>query len=968
MMKRYFMMFSAAVAALVSCHKEPNQEPAPQPQVESHEVTIEAGILSKTVLDGDAVMWEGSDEIALVFTHTSSAPHVNRTFVNQETEQTTARALFKGQLPNNVSLENGYNDRGYAVYPKTALTDDGKFSHNLPATQVAKANGSFPSGCNLSSAALALSDMGEGGSTKTDFRNALSVLRVALSTDVESVTVTGTAPLAGTAPLQMYYNSADEKDVDNGRLLVDAKGTWSGASTSVTLTPADGTAFENKTYNILVWPGKQEGLTITLNFKNLGEYEKASSISTSKPVTFKPAKFYNLNVKNTEELVVEEITGKLDELEESLPSVDDLENKVDALLSQIQSVSLMTEYLDNAVYARYAQMTYSKQKLDLTLDYIVRPESAVDGLIEAFNADPSVVSAVYGYTTEDGFELQNGQLAVNALAAKELPGIGRIVTASVAASWIDDKFYEGQFGASVALQIAAGNSSILSDFAHLVPKSGSAFSGSYLENITAVPGAEIVIPFSFATSSDEFTIAVTGKENVTSARVTYNATSRTGNLFVGISDSVPIESQTVTLTLTAGDETISNTFTFVDNGARINLSSDGDVDWIGGEVKVTAETTNLGSGGNFSTNGAGLSYVNGIFAFDENTGGERTATVTYEVSLGSLRFNKSISLTQKAYGTPLSREYYSDGQWVQFQSHNTAYTPINLVIMGDGFLKKDLTPGGRFERAARSAMNAFFSIEPAMTYKERFSVHMMTYASQHEGPRLTTIDDAVHETAFETWYNGPDNTYVNMEDNEYGRQKVVNLVRSKFGEYGYYRTVVIMLVNSSANLGSTVYPTQTTISTSLVGDGYASFAIAMVGAYSSGMSSLVRHEGVGHGLGRLADEYLNNEVSAEDAINTLTTEHARGYYLNVSSASGISGSPWADLAGYGDTGYWLGAWKNASVIYRPSETSIMRDSQKMYFNAVSRRIIFRRIILQTEGSGYTDQINTMFKEYDVKNL
>ena len=117
MMKRYFMMFSAAVAALVSCHKEPNLEPAPQPQVESHEVTIEAGILSKTVLVGDAVMWEGSDEIALVFTHTSSDPHVNKTFVNQEAEQTIARALFKGQLPNNVSPENGYNDLGYAVYP-----------------------------------------------------------------------------------------------------------------------------------------------------------------------------------------------------------------------------------------------------------------------------------------------------------------------------------------------------------------------------------------------------------------------------------------------------------------------------------------------------------------------------------------------------------------------------------------------------------------------------------------------------------------------------------------------------------------------------------------------------------------------------------------------------------------------------------------------------------------------------------
>lgn len=965
-MKRLIISL-AAIAALASCIYEEGQAPE-----ELIDVTISAGIDTKTVMSGESVMWEAGDKVSLVFKKSPSGAFVGE--FTADINGTSAKATFLGGVATDVTVDKGYADAGLAVYPSTAVdAHTGEVTFRLPSDQYAKADesGSFDQHLNLSSSVVSLEDIKDDQHADAQFRNALSVLRFNLSSDVESVVISAEKPLAG-KPAAMRIS--DDKD-SPGRLLVDGA-VWDAPSERVTLYPENrGATFKNDvTYSVLIWPGKHSTLTVRVNFKDYSSYEK----TLNQDIVFEPSKYYSLTLAG-KDMVINHIDGRLDTVEGSLADIDDrlddvegTPSSVDDILKQIQSVSLMSEYLDNEVYARYAQLTYSKQKLDLTLDYIIRPESAVDGLVEAFNEDPSALSAVYGYTTEEGFELQNGQLAVKGLDVKdvkELPGIGKIVTASVDASSLDDKFYEGQFGASVALQIAAGKSSILSDFAHLVPKSGSAFSGSYLENITAVPGAEIVIPFSFATSSDEFTLVVTGQENVTSARVTYNAASRTGNLFVGISDSDPIDSQTVTLTLTAGDETVSNTFTFVDNGARINLSSDGDVDWIGGEVKVTAETTNLGSGGNFSTNGAGLSYVNGIFAFDENTGGERTATVTYEVSLGSLRFNKSISLTQKAHGTPLSREYYSDGQWVQFQSHNTAYTPINLVIMGDGFLKKDLTPGGRFERAARSAMNAFFSIEPAMTYRERFSVHMMTYASQHEGPRLETIDDAVHETAFETWYKGPDDTYVNMEDNEYGRQKVVSLVRSKFGEYDYYRTVVIMLVNSSADLGSTVYPTQTTISTSLVGDGYASFAIAMVGAYSSGMSSLVRHEGVGHGLGRLADEYLNNLVDAEDAKNTLATEHARGYYLNVSSASGISGSPWADLAGYGDTGYWQGAWKNASVIYRPSETSIMRDSQKMYFNAVSRRIIFRRIILQTEGAKYTDdQINTMFKEYDVKNL
>lgn len=957
MMKRYFMMFSAAVAALVSCHKEPNQEPAPQPQVESHEVTIEAGILSKTVLNENAVMWEGSDEIALVFTHTSSDPHVNKTFVNQEAEQTTDRALFKGQLPNNVSPENGYNDLGYAVYPKTAVTDKGVFSHNLPATQVAKANGSFPSECNLSSAALALSGMGEGGSTKTDFLNALSILRIALTEDVESVTVTGTAPLAGSAPLLM-----DE----SGRLLVDADGSWSDDSKSVTLTPADGVAFESKTYNILVWPGKQEGLTITLNFKNLGEYEKTSAISTDNTVTFKPAKFYNLNVKNTEELVVEEISGRLDDLETSIPDLGDLENDVDALLSQIQSVAVISEYADGFSEAPYSLYGSTIQKDDIELNYLVRPVSVASELVSKYT---DAMSAMVKYISA------TGTISYENLSLSGASMIDDFLAVRINASGVWDSFYRGETEMHLALQISDGKTEILSDFVKLTPVTRNSMRFSKTEDIPAIKGTRISIPFTYSVTSADYTITVSDYENVLNPSVTIPQGQRNGFVYAEFDEQVPIENQSVTVTMTSADETISQTLRFAEIGT-FSVTDDGPADYVGGEVALTVNSTlpssarvifNIVSGGDWASHISAEGIRYNIQPQPEG-GAERRAVVQFDITYQGVSFTKQVAFTQSAYGTPLSREYYSDGQWVQFQSHNTAYTPINLVIMGDGFLKKDLTPGGKFERAARSAMNAFFSIEPATTYQERFSVHMMTYASQHEGPRLTTIDDAVHETAFETWYNGPDDTYVNMEDNEYGRQKVVNLVQNKFGEDGYYRTVVIMLVNSSADLGSTVYPTQTIISPSRVGDGYASFAIAMVGAYSSGVSSLVRHEGVGHGLGRLADEYLNNLVSAEDAEETLEKEHARGYYLNVSSASGISGSPWADLVGYGDTGYWLGAWKNADVIYRPSETSIMRDTQKMYFNAVSRRIIFRRIILQTEGAGYTDQINTMFKEYDVKNL
>ena len=966
-MKRYFIIFSAALAALVSCHKEPNLEPAPQPQVESHEVTIEAGILSKTVLDGNAVMWEGSDEIALVFTHTSSASHVNKTFVNQEAEQTTARALFKGQLPNNVSPENGYNDLGYAVYPKTAVTDKGEFSHNLPAAQVAKANGSFPSGCNLSSAALALSEMGEGGSTKTDFLNALSMLRIALSEDVESVTVTGTAPLAGTAPLQMHYNTADAKDADNGRLLVDTKGTWSNASTSVTLTPADGSAFENKTYNILVWPGKQEGLTITLNFKNLGEYEKASSISTSKPAIFKPAKYYNLNVNNTEELVITEIIGKLEDVENNLPNLDELEGNVNALLSQIQSVSLMTEYLDNSVYARYAAFNGSTQKLDIALDYIVKPESAAETLVAAYNADPSVVTGLLGYTKSSGLEI-SGSLPVKALSISELAGLGKIVTATIDPSAISKDFYDGKQSASVALQIAAGKTNMVSDFANLVPKAGSAISGSYLNNIAAIPGARVVIPFSYAVSDPNasYTIAVSGSENVDAASMSYNADFRTAYLRVDINESKPIASQSATVTLTVGEgedaEVISHKFTFVDNGARIVLSSSGEVDYIGGDAVVEVTTQNLANG--FLTMLSGACEQNGnVFTFDENAGAQRTASVQYSVTTGSLEYIKYITLTQKAYGTALTKTYYTNGQKVVLNQANASGCSnyFNIVILGDGYKKKDLAAGGKFERSARSAMDSFFAIEPYKTFMNRFNVYMVAYESTDEGTDIksSNIDK---NTYFGTYCEGGGNTAAYVADTA----PVIAAVKSAVGsaDAQYYRSIAIVLMNTDENSGSTGYPFRDYKSGFV--NGYASFAIAVLAANSTGTNGLVKHEAGGHAFGRLADEYYSNGSTASSSNKTeLNNWHAKGWYWNVNTSNSSNYYKFTNSAyNSSEVSFIEGGWGYNYGMYRPTQGGMMQGSTGV-FNAPSRHAIYHRIITESQGVNAYSWSN--FLEYDKKN-
>ena len=965
-MKRYFMIFFAAVAAMVSCHKELVQGPqSDQPQYEdAREVTIEAGILSKTVLAGDKVMWEGSDEIALVFTHSTAKPHVNKTFVNQEPTESTAQALFKGLVPNDVSVENGYNDLGFAVYPKDAITSAGVFSHNLPSEQTAKANGSFPSGYNLSSAALALSEMGEGGSTKTDFKNALSILRIALTSDVESVTLTGTAPLAGTAPLQMYYNASKQDDADNGRLLVDANGSWAGASNTVTLKPANGSAFEDKTYNILVWPGKQEGLTITLQFKNLGEYEKASSISTSKPATFKPAKYYNLKVANSEELLVSEVTGRLEDLEQNLPNLDEVEANVEALLAQVQSVTLMTEYLDNAVYAPYGTFNNGMQKLDVALDYIVKPESAAEALVQAFRADPSVVKGVLGYRKSTGFE-EAGEMAVNDLVLSNAP-FGKYVTASVSAGSISKDFYDGKYGASVALQIKSGKTEILSDFANLVPKAGNAISGSYLKNIRVIPGSRVVIPFYFAVAdaSASYTVEVGSTKNVKWATVNYNTDFRTGNLSVQLDEAQPVANQTVTLNLTVGSEVVSHEFTFVDSGSNIEFVDPGQVDYIGGDIALEVTTTNINNY-MLSCSGAGVSQSGNIFTFSENTGAERSVTVECQATIPgiSLNFYKSIKLTQKAVGTALSRTYYTNGQKVVLNQANASGCSnyFNIVILGDGYKKKDLAVGGKFERSARSAMDSFFSIEPYKTFKNRFNVYMVTYESADEGTDIRS-SGVEKNTYFGSYCQGGGNTAAYVADTA----PVIDAVKSAAGssDDAYYRSIAILLVNTDEQSGSTGYPFRDYKSGFV--NGYASFAIAVLAANSTGTNGLVKHEAGGHAFGRLADEYYGNGSTASSSNKTdLSNWHAKGWYWNVNPNNTSNYYKFTNSAyNSSEVSYIEGAWGYQYGMYRPTQGGMMQGSTGV-FNAPSRHAIYHRII--TESEGVNAYSWSKFLDYDQKN-
>lgn len=945
-MKKKGLYLLAALCCLCSCTVSSLPED-PQSGQEFREVSILAGTMSKSVMKDDNVVWEDGDKMSLIFIHPEKGAYV--TELAAEIPEGEARvADFKGTLPVAVSTSKGYEENGYAVYPSSAVKADGKVSFALAAEQRAASNGSFASGSNLASTSIALSSLDEDD-YGVSFYNATSMLRFTLSDNVRSVTIEGTSALTGVAPLVFDQT---------GRLVPDVDGNWEGAESSVTLVPAEGaeTFAENTIYNVLVWPGEHSSLTLKIDFTDIGEYVKTASPTGG--VVFEPSKFYTLKFEADRELILKELASDLDSAVGNLSDIegklDEVEKDVEHLLSQIQSISLMSEFSENAAYAPYAMFGTSAQKQDIELRYMIRPASVAAVLAEKYADSMSALVCCRN---------SSGEVEFVTLPLSGVELVGDMMEVKVNPNGLSNSFYDGTMQADLALQIASGSTDIMSDFARLYPKRGLGLEFTRTEAVPVLKGATVSIPFRYAPTADTYQMTVS-HEGAESAWVQDNAGFNTGYLRVDIKDT-DLASQSVILTLTSGDDVLTQRITFADGGP-FEVSTGGKVDYIGGEISLVVAPNNYGSYTLNVNAGSWLqetfSGVTGYYTLDENPGAERTATAVYSIRNaqpavhGDLTYTKSVVITQAAYGTALTKNYYSNGHKLVLNNATAGYTPLNIVILGDGYKKRDLMQGGKFERSARSAMEAFFSVEPYKSFKDIFNVYAVAYESANEGPRLESASASSHSTYFESYYKGGGNTYVNCSDN--GKSKMKSVVQNTLGLSGdaYYRTIVIALINTSEAVGSTDYPSMTTSSS--LGDGYASFAIAMLAANSTGTNGLIRHEAGGHAFGRLGDEYPVSWYTVE----LVNERHSVGFYRNVATSQ----SYWSAFtnAGYGSAEVTYDKYGSYATYRSTRESGIMWNNNGQ-FNAVSRHAIYERIVKQSQGAGSYSW--NSFLEWDKKN-
>lgn len=325
----------------------------------------------------------------------------------------------------------------------------------------------------------------------------------------------------------------------------------------------------------------------------------------------------------------------------------------------------------------------------------------------------------------------------------------------------------------------------------------------------------------------------------------------------------------------------------------------------------------------------------------------------------------TISDTWKTYDVVSSKDYSKDGETETLQTATTT-TGVDLVFMGDGFIDEDIN-NSTYRNALNQAYEDFFTVEPYYSLKYLFNVYFVTAVSENRIQITTNQDNpngatgTASSTKFSTYFT-PGSTAMGGNNSlvlEYAKKAL-----GADADNRIKKAQVIVVVNATTHAGTN----HSTIDTST--DYGASWGIAYIPMKNpkddqtgEARRLTLVHEGGGHGVGKLADEYGGNTYyqNPSYAWAELAEYHGYGYYRNVDkyveNETTTENVYWSNLiAPYQDEELGVyaegGAYTFARDFCRPSENSVMRDQFKEggnYFNAASRWAIWYRIMKLTNS-------------------
>ena len=307
--------------------------------------------------------------------------------------------------------------------------------------------------------------------------------------------------------------------------------------------------------------------------------------------------------------------------------------------------------------------------------------------------------------------------------------------------------------------------------------------------------------------------------------------------------------------------------------------------------------------------------------------------------------NSFLTVTVKqGIQTYTSSDYSQDGQVTKIHSA-TVGKGIDVVFVGDAFADKDQE---LFNKYVELGKEAFFTEEPFKSTKDRFNIYRIGSVSKNG-----IITQEGGDTKFSAQFG--DGTYISGD-----HDAVFRFVQDKMPSVNLKKTIVFVIVNKAKYAGTCW----------MFSDNKAVCYVPLC-RDETDYAQTLRHEGCGHGFGKLADEYFYDSMGRipDDKVSELKKwkGFAYGFHENVDLTSDPNTILWSkfisDSRYSGKVGVYEGGYTYPYGVYRPTDNSIMRYNTGG-FNAPSREAIYKKIMKFSEGDAWTYDYET-FVAFDA---
>ena len=294
--------------------------------------------------------------------------------------------------------------------------------------------------------------------------------------------------------------------------------------------------------------------------------------------------------------------------------------------------------------------------------------------------------------------------------------------------------------------------------------------------------------------------------------------------------------------------------------------------------------------------------------------------------------------------TYTSSDYSQDGQVTRIHSA-TVGKGIDVVFVGDAFADKDQN---LFNKYVELGKEAFFTEEPFRSTNTRFNIYRIGSVSKNG-----IITQEGGDTKFSAQFG--DGTYISGD-----HDAVFRFVQDKMPSVNLKKTIVFVIVNKAKYAGTCW----------MFSDNKAVCYVPLC-RNENEYAQTLRHEGCGHGFGKLADEYFYDSMGRipDDEVSELKKwkGFAYGFHENVDLTSDPNTILWSkfisDSRYSGKVGVYEGGYTYPYGVYRPTDNSIMRYNTGG-FNAPSREAIYKKIMKFSEGNAWTYDYET-FVAFDA---